>query len=737
MTPIHIVFDASARMDKQAPSLNDCLYFGPSLTGHLTDLLLKFRLDPFAVSADISKAFLRVGLQPSDHDYTRFIWLKDPNNEKDLQAYRFRSVLFGATCSPFLLQSTLQHHFETYPTSPEVSFFMTKFYVNNLIGSLPTTVSLYSLYKVAKEVLLDAGMPLREWISNDPTFNEMVTQEGDRTTEGSDLVKVHWNYKTDHLSIKPPTFEEAPLTKWLHLSNLSKVFDPLGLFAPIIIRAKVLMQKVWKLFKRWDEIFPPELQEEWSKIKEDLENISYQEFPRFTANRGTNYSLHIFCDASEKAYGAAAYLMDLHEGANLVFSKARVASLKKKSIPQLELTANYSAVKIADYFRTVFTTDGVKITDTVIWSDSKVALHWIQNNKSKNVYVHNRVNEISQVTEVRYLYVPGEENPADLVSRGISMWQFKKSQIWFHGPSWLPNPEMWPEQTEVSTCHLPETTEEVLTTVVSEEATCPIDIRRFASLPKLINVTKLVIKFTRLLKRTIENRKTKNTGPVNSENVEVQNSEALRILIGFTQSQYFPEEMSYLNKNSHKIPTRIKCLGLFLDESRLLRCTGRLQNVDHLPYRGKFPLLLPPNSPLTGLIVIQTHEKVLHAGVQDTICKVREEYWIPTLRQCVKKMKMKCHLCNHLEGPALCRPPPPPLPACRVNSLRPYAVTGVDLTGQILICNPATKEMDKVYIVVFTCTSTRACHLEVVKDLTSTAFLNSFRRFTARRYCSR
>ncbi|XP_064117869.1 uncharacterized protein LOC135223337 [Macrobrachium nipponense] len=220
-TPIRIVFDASAQMDKQAPSLNDCLYSGPSLTSHLTDLLLKFRLDPFAVSADISKAFLR---------------------------------------------STLQHHFETYPTSPEVSFLMTKFYVDNLIGSLPTTVSLYSLYKVAKEVLSDAGMPLREWISNDPTFNEMVKQEGDGTTEGSDLVKVlglHWNYKTDHLSIKPLTFEEAPLTKRLLLKNLSKVFDPLGLFAPIIVRAKVLMQKIWKLSKRWDDVLPPELQEEW------------------------------------------------------------------------------------------------------------------------------------------------------------------------------------------------------------------------------------------------------------------------------------------------------------------------------------------------------------------------------------------------------------------------------------------------------------------------------------------
>ena len=42
-TPIRIVFDASARMNRQASSLNDCLYSGPSLTSRLIDLLIKFR----------------------------------------------------------------------------------------------------------------------------------------------------------------------------------------------------------------------------------------------------------------------------------------------------------------------------------------------------------------------------------------------------------------------------------------------------------------------------------------------------------------------------------------------------------------------------------------------------------------------------------------------------------------------------------------------------------------------
>ena len=73
-TPIRIVFDCSARQDNRSNSLNDCLYSGPSLTEKLGKVLVKFRTNPFAFAADISKAFLRVGLLEEDRDFTRFLW---------------------------------------------------------------------------------------------------------------------------------------------------------------------------------------------------------------------------------------------------------------------------------------------------------------------------------------------------------------------------------------------------------------------------------------------------------------------------------------------------------------------------------------------------------------------------------------------------------------------------------------------------------------------------------------
>ena len=110
-TPIQIVFDCSARQDRKSNSLNDCLYSGPSLTEKLGKVLLKFRTNPFTFAADISKAFLRVGLQEEDRDYTRFLRPENPlDPESNFITYRFWSVLFGATSSPFLLQATLTHH---------------------------------------------------------------------------------------------------------------------------------------------------------------------------------------------------------------------------------------------------------------------------------------------------------------------------------------------------------------------------------------------------------------------------------------------------------------------------------------------------------------------------------------------------------------------------------------------------------------------------------------------------
>ena len=111
-TPIRIVFNCSSHK-KCERSLNGYLETGPSLTEKLHDAIVRFRQGRFAICTDISKAFLRVKLHPEDRDFVRFLWVEDPFvPDPKLVTYRFRSVLFGCTASPFLLQATLKVHFD-------------------------------------------------------------------------------------------------------------------------------------------------------------------------------------------------------------------------------------------------------------------------------------------------------------------------------------------------------------------------------------------------------------------------------------------------------------------------------------------------------------------------------------------------------------------------------------------------------------------------------------------------
>ena len=111
-TKLRIVYDASARESKHELSLNDCLYKGPSLTPHLFDVLLRFRLHLVAFICDIQKAFLRIKVSESDRDLLRFLWFDDPfKSDPTPVVYRFAYVLFGLNCSPFLLNMTLAEVF--------------------------------------------------------------------------------------------------------------------------------------------------------------------------------------------------------------------------------------------------------------------------------------------------------------------------------------------------------------------------------------------------------------------------------------------------------------------------------------------------------------------------------------------------------------------------------------------------------------------------------------------------
>ncbi|XP_060559756.1 uncharacterized protein LOC132719843 [Ruditapes philippinarum] len=132
-TPIRIVYDCSCKSRDQ-PSLNDCLMSTPPELNDLTGILIRFRMNKYAIATDIEKAFLNITLDENDRDVTRFLWLSDPSNpNSELTTYRFRAVLFGATSSPFILCATILKHLELNNDKKASKYLRQDLYVDNVI----------------------------------------------------------------------------------------------------------------------------------------------------------------------------------------------------------------------------------------------------------------------------------------------------------------------------------------------------------------------------------------------------------------------------------------------------------------------------------------------------------------------------------------------------------------------------------------------------------------------------
>ena len=156
------MFDASARDTVTGVSLNDCLYVGPSLTPNVGDVLCRFRRHQVAVVADISKAFLNIGLQEQDADVQSFLW--DANwTRRHMKVGR---VLFGISSSPFLLAATIRQHLSQYqPPSETAIQLQGQLYVDDFLGGADTEEA-WNRFVEARNVLAQAGMPLTKCASS-------------------------------------------------------------------------------------------------------------------------------------------------------------------------------------------------------------------------------------------------------------------------------------------------------------------------------------------------------------------------------------------------------------------------------------------------------------------------------------------------------------------------------------------------------------------------------------------
>ena len=163
---------------------------------------------------------------------------------------------------------------------------------------------------------------------------------------------VPWKPNSDHFGFYSNLTVQGNVTKRQLLSETAKLFDPVGWLSPIVIRFKVLLQKLWVQGIEWDQLVSKEIQNEWEQIKDDLPNLAELKLQRCISPQGkiANVQLHLFTDASEMAYAAVIYAritdVDGHFVSKLIASKTRVAPIKTVSLPRLELCAAHLGIKL-------------------------------------------------------------------------------------------------------------------------------------------------------------------------------------------------------------------------------------------------------------------------------------------------------------------------------------------------------------------------------------------------------
>ncbi len=505
-TRIRPVFNASCR-GQNGISLNDCLESGPNLNPGVVDIVTRFRRWKFAVTSDVRKAFLQIELVPEDQDVHRFFWRSESGK---IQIMKFVRVTFGIKCSPFLLSGTILHHLLLCPPSFVVKELSKNLYVDDFLSGADTEAEVQQLYTEANRVMKSAGMELAKWTSNESSLLGGSTSGNGLTSQYVKVLGVSWDPDNDQFSFvatKLPS--QIKCTKRVVLSLIARVFDPLGFVLPFTMSARFLFQDVWRLGIGWDEKLPDYLEcnfQNWLKGLCFLERVVIQRryFDAPWSECVSSLELHAFGDASLKGYGAVVYLKcQLPSGkifCMLIRSCARVAPLERKTLPRLELLGSLvTAQLLASVIRSLNLSRDINYT---CWTHSMAALGWIRGLPSKwKPWVANRVSSIQELTNShRWKHVSGQDNPADLLTRGLPADKLVDSELWWCGPSFLrtsgvdllSNEVVMPESEDVEAERRVTAVETIL---LNLDVPCMFQIERWSTWNKALRVIAWTLRF--------------------------------------------------------------------------------------------------------------------------------------------------------------------------------------------------------------------------------------------------
>lgn len=741
-TKLRAVFDASNRDAVTGVSLNETLLIGPKLQANILEILLRFRSHSVVFSADVCKMYRQILVHEEHRDFQRIFWRSHPS--QPILEYRLNTVTYGVSSSPFLACRTVKQLAEDEGSDLPLGKFVlsTDVYIDDVVTGCSNLNLAIQTKSEVTELLKRGHMELRKWASNDPRLlvdlppEYCLTDNVSMDVEKSNTLKIlglKWEPNSDQFifEVKP---QEHVCTKRNILSELARIYDPLGFLSPLTFFAKYLVQKLWVLGVSWDADPPEDIKQIWSRYTEELPFIQNLRIPRYlSVSEIKSCEIHGFADSSQRGFAGVVFLrvIDMDDNIKVFFvlSKARVAPIKVVSLPRLELCA---AVLLADLLKFVSEVYQplMPISAMVAWSDSTVALSWIRSTSSRwKTFVANRVSHIQDaVPGAQWRHVKSEDNSADIASRGQTPAELVNNSLWWAGPSWLSQDvQSWPYLISDPSEEEVRAEEKVQVLLTSDIPAHPIDylLSRYSSVRKIQRLVGLWLRYINNLRCKLNRR---SNLPLNR--AELHN--ALLIIVKRTQFLHFNEDIKRL-KERKLLSKPMRKLNPFIDSLGVLRVGGRLSR-SGLEYSHKHPALLPRQAPLTYMIIDAFHRENCHPGINTLHYLVGQQFWILSAKRAIRHRVSKCIKCFKT-NPTPLEPFMSDLPAVRVNQVKPFSIVGVDYGGPFRVKSGKYRgaKISKAYLCLFVCFATKAVHLEVATDLTSESFIAALRRFVGRR----
>lgn len=433
-------------------SLNGSLMKGPDLSNSLQGVLMRFRLDHYAVIAVVEQMFHNFRVREDHRDYLRFLW--HPNHDLDapLEEFRMTVHVFRNSPSPSVATFGLRQSVST--ADPEVQHFVSRnFYVDDRLMSFSDIPQAVDLIKRTQEALYEGGrLRLHKIASNSvEVLQHFEAEDLSKDLHGLDIMQdnlpehrslgIAWNIEDDTFIFRVSK-DPKPFTRRGVLSVINSLFDPIGFTAPVTVVGKMLLREAMTTKCDWDDILPVSFQTDWESWADSLHALDRIHIPRIycplSVGKALHLEVHIFSDASKEAVAAVACLKAFHEKhseVGFLLGKAKVAPLHGHTIPRLELCASVLAVEMAETIREELQIPKDNFT---FYTDSQVVLGYISNYAKRfHVYVSNRVSRIrSFCGPGRWRYIMSEQNPAGVASRGCSTRELPQS-TWLSGPDFL------------------------------------------------------------------------------------------------------------------------------------------------------------------------------------------------------------------------------------------------------------------------------------------------------------